>query len=107
MANQVLTLTLWTGNQRRASGISPGAVEETETLSITYPAGFVTTDNPIQGLANAMSIELQETTGNADNGGYKIAWAATAPQCVITVNGGTNTTSILFVIIRNPHSIDG
>lgn len=107
MANQTLTPTLWTGNVRRCSGISPGAIEETETLSITYPAGFVTTNNPITGLANAMSIEIQETTGHADSAPWRIAWSATAPQCVITALGGAGTTSVPLVIIRNPHSIDG
>ena len=41
MANQVLTATIWVGNVRRCSGISPGAVLPGETLSVTLPATFV------------------------------------------------------------------
>lgn len=107
MANQTLTATLWTGNQRRCSGISPGAIEETETLSITLPAGFVTTNNPITGLANALEVHILETTGNADNAPWKVAFSATAPQVVITALGGASTSSVPFVMIYNPHSICG
>ena len=108
MANQVLTATIWVGNQRRCSGISPGAVEETETLSITLPAGFVGTNNPILGLANALDVNVYETTGHATEGApWRMAFSATAPQVVITNLGAAGTTSVWFVIIKNPHSIDG
>ena len=106
MANQTLTLTLWAGG-RRASGISPGAVEETETLSVTLPVGFLLTDNPIVGLANALMVTLIETTGHADNGIPSIAFSATAPEVVITNQGGAGTTSVWHVTVENPHSING